>query len=86
MECGADVNAVNKQGDTPLHLIVAYSKPITDFFTLHSIIAALVKRGAHTDVVNYKGKGTCNMLPRECKFVAAFIFQIVGCLELPNPT
>lgn len=55
MECGADVNAVNKQGDTPLHLIVTYSKPITDFFTMHSIIAALVKRGAHTDVVNNKG-------------------------------
>lgn len=56
MECGADVNAVNKQGDTPLHLIVAYAKPITDFFTMHSIISALVKRGAHTDAVNYKGK------------------------------
>lgn len=49
------MNAINEQGDTPLHLIVAYSKPITDFFTLHSIISALIERGAHTDVVNYKG-------------------------------
>ncbi|XP_022670280.1 protein fem-1 homolog B-like isoform X3 [Varroa destructor] len=56
MECGGDVNAINEQGDTPLHLIVAYSKPITDFFTLHSIISALIERGAHTDVVNYKGQ------------------------------
>uniref|UniRef100_T1JE69 Protein fem-1 homolog B n=1 Tax=Strigamia maritima TaxID=126957 RepID=T1JE69_STRMM len=56
IKCGADVNALDKDRNTPLHLIVTYQKPITDFLTLHSIIMALIEGGAHMDTVNYKGQ------------------------------
>lgn len=42
--------------NTPLHMIVNYHKPISDFMTLHSIIVSLTEAGAHTDCVNIKGE------------------------------
>lgn len=56
IQCGANVNALDKHRNTPLHLIVAYQKPISDFLTLHSVIMALIEAGAHMDTVNSKGQ------------------------------
>ncbi|XP_076030914.1 protein fem-1 homolog B-like isoform X1 [Oratosquilla oratoria] len=53
--CGASVNAMDANRNTPLHLIVSYQKPISDFLTLHSIIMALIEGGAHMDTVNQMG-------------------------------
>ncbi|XP_003697660.1 protein fem-1 homolog B [Apis florea] len=54
--CGADVNAMDNERNTPLHIIVSYREPISDFMTLHSIIMALIEAGAHMDIVNSNGK------------------------------
>ena len=42
--------------NTPLHIIVSYPKPISDFMTLHSIIMTLIEAGAHMDAVNSFGE------------------------------
>ena len=42
--------------NTPLHVIVNYHKPISDFLTLHSIITDLTEAGAHLDCVNKRGE------------------------------
>ncbi|XP_053596423.1 protein fem-1 homolog B-like isoform X1 [Microplitis demolitor] len=56
IECGADVNAMDNDRNTPLHVIVAYEKPISDFLTLHGIVVELINAGAHVDTVNSEGK------------------------------
>ena len=56
VKCGADVNAVDESHNTPLHLIVRYNKPISDFMTLYSIIMALTEHGAHIDMSNGQGQ------------------------------
>jgi len=56
IHCGADVNAIDQRGNTPLHIIVAYQKPISDFLTLHAITSALIESGAHMDSVNIRGE------------------------------
>ncbi|XP_043482021.1 protein fem-1 homolog B-like isoform X1 [Leptopilina heterotoma] len=56
IQCGADVNAMDGERNTPLHVIVNYEKPISDFLTLHAIIMALIEAGAHMDTVNSQGK------------------------------
>ncbi|XP_054707076.1 protein fem-1 homolog B-like [Uloborus diversus] len=56
IQCGAEVDVVDKAGNTPLHIIVAYQKPITDFMTLHSIITRLLEAGAHIDRANNEGE------------------------------
>lgn len=53
--CGADVNSMDNNRNTPLHLIVPYQKPVSDFLTLHNIIMALIENGAHMDTVNQMG-------------------------------
>ncbi|MCL4141303.1 UNVERIFIED_CONTAM: hypothetical protein GTU68_045574 [Idotea baltica] len=53
--CGANANEMDYNRNTPLHLIVPYEKIISDFFTLHNIIMALVEAGAHMDTVNQSG-------------------------------
>nr|XP_057931344.1 protein fem-1 homolog B [Doryrhamphus excisus] len=56
LDCGARVNAVDHEGNTPLHVIVQYNRPISDFLTLHAIIISLVEAGAHTDRTNKQKK------------------------------
>jgi len=56
IQCGFDVNGMDFRRNTPLHLIVSYSKPISDFMTLHSIIMTLIEGGAHIDAVNSYGE------------------------------
>ncbi|XP_050296415.1 protein fem-1 homolog B isoform X1 [Anthonomus grandis grandis] len=56
IRCGANVNAMDNDRNTPLHVIVKYNKAILDFLTLHSIIMDLIENGAHTDIVNNKGE------------------------------
>lgn len=56
ISCGADVNAFDSKKNTPLHIIVAYQKPISDFLTLHAITSALIEAGSHMDAVNEKGE------------------------------
>ena len=55
VKCGADINAVDIKGNTPLHVIVKYTKPISDFLTLHGIIMLLIEGGAHMDMSNSSG-------------------------------
>ncbi|XP_047115103.1 protein fem-1 homolog B [Schistocerca piceifrons] len=56
IQCGADVNAMDSNRNTPLHVIVSYQKPISDFLTLHAIIMDLTEAGAHMDTVNNHGE------------------------------
>lgn len=56
IEAGIDVQVMDNDGNTPLHLIVGYQRVVGDFLTLHSIITSLVDAGAHVDVVNKNGK------------------------------
>ncbi|RZC32328.1 Ankyrin repeat domain containing protein [Asbolus verrucosus] len=56
IKCGANVNAMDYERNTPLHIIVNYHKPISDFLTLHSIITDLTEAGAHLDCVNKRGE------------------------------
>ncbi|XP_055795345.1 protein fem-1 homolog B-like [Salvelinus fontinalis] len=56
LDCGAQVNAVDHEGNSPLHIIVQYNRPISDFLTLHAIIISLVEAGAHTDMTNKQKK------------------------------
>ncbi|XP_034933936.1 protein fem-1 homolog B [Chelonus insularis] len=56
IRCGADVNAMDVDRNTPLHVIVTYAKPINDFMTLNGIIVELIEAGAHIDIVNSQGK------------------------------
>ncbi|KAL6427861.1 hypothetical protein ACFW04_008359 [Cataglyphis niger] len=56
IRCGADVNAMDNERNTPLHIIVGYNKAISDFATLHSIIIDLIEAGAHMDTVNNGGR------------------------------
>lgn len=55
IRCGADVNAMDNERNTPLHVIVGYNKAISDFTILHSIIIDLIEAGAHMDTVNNGG-------------------------------
>ncbi|XP_026673893.1 protein fem-1 homolog B isoform X2 [Ceratina calcarata] len=56
IHCGADVNAMDSNRNTPLHVIVGYREPISDFMTLYTIIMELIEAGAHMDTVNSSGK------------------------------
>ncbi|XP_052792862.1 protein fem-1 homolog B-like [Mya arenaria] len=56
LDCGAEVNARDKLGNTSLHLIVQYIHPINDFENLHTCMMALLKAGAHLDIRNNDGK------------------------------
>ncbi|XP_076820079.1 protein fem-1 homolog B-like [Clavelina lepadiformis] len=56
LSCGAKSNVQTVDGDTPLHIIVQYEKPISDFITLHQIITQLLDHGAHFDACNAQRK------------------------------
>ena len=47
---------MDNEGNSALHIIVQYNRPISDFLTLHSIIISLVEAGAHTDMTNKQNK------------------------------
>ncbi|XP_014291823.1 protein fem-1 homolog B isoform X2 [Halyomorpha halys] len=55
IKCGADVNALDDDRNSPLHTIVLYQTRLSDFRTLHSIIKDLIDAGAHIDIVNNRG-------------------------------
>ncbi|XP_057655262.1 protein fem-1 homolog B isoform X2 [Diorhabda carinulata] len=52
INCGANVNAMDIERNTPLHIIVTYNKAVSDFSTMHSIVTDLIENGAHLDCVN----------------------------------
>jgi Fem-1 family protein b len=52
IRCGADVNQTDVAGNTPLHVISAYERVISNFLTVHSIISRLLQAGAHHDYTN----------------------------------
>ncbi len=54
LEAGADATVMDADRNTPLHLIVAYPRIVSDFQTIHAVISALVDHGAHVDVVNQR--------------------------------
>lgn len=56
IETDAAVNAMDFERNTPLHLIVCYERTVADFYTLHSVINALIEGGAHDDTVNKAGQ------------------------------
>lgn len=56
LKCGADPNSLDDENNTPLHIMVKYYKPISDFLTLHNSIALLMSKGCHIDRVNSKGE------------------------------
>jgi protein fem-1-like protein B len=56
IKCGADVNAKDKNKNTPLHVIAGYKKSVNDLLTLHGIISRLIENGAHIDYANIKGE------------------------------
>ena len=56
LQAGADPQAVDRAKNTPLHLIVTYTKIVSDFLTLHAIVMALLEAGAHIDSVNSAGQ------------------------------
>nr|CAI5816886.1 unnamed protein product [Callosobruchus analis] len=56
IKCGADVNAMDADRNTPLHMIVNYHKAVADFMTLYTIITALTEAGAHLDCCNGRGE------------------------------
>lgn len=56
LQCGADPNALDTRNNTPLHVIVRYDNPISDFDTLHQLIMMLIRFGAHMDICNSDGK------------------------------
>jgi len=52
LKCGVDVNALDADGNSALHIIVQFSHPISHFMTLHNIIVSLVDAGVHIDCAN----------------------------------
>ncbi|XP_053983870.1 protein fem-1 homolog B [Hylaeus volcanicus] len=56
VRCGADVNAMDNERNTPLHVIVGCIKTISDFETLYTIIMELIEAGAHMDTINSRGQ------------------------------
>lgn len=65
--------------NTPLHVIVNYHKPISDFLTLHSIITDLTEAGAHLDCVNKRGE-----TPLEASATGSKCYDWVCVYNLPK--
>ncbi|XP_046403614.1 protein fem-1 homolog B isoform X2 [Ischnura elegans] len=55
IRCGADINAMDRERNTPLHIVAR------DYATLDAIILALIDAGAHIDTVNNEGKTPLEM-------------------------
>lgn len=56
IDCGADINSVDNEQNSPLHIIVRYTNPVEDFDTIHCIIMTLIQKAAHLDLRNAEGK------------------------------
>lgn len=56
IDCGADIDAQDNLGNTPLHIIVQYINPIDDFENLHECMVSLINADAHMDIVNKRRK------------------------------
>ena len=59
---GADVNAVNEEGDTPLHLLIKNSHRLDT----SKLARELIFRGADRLAVNKEGKTPLEILTEEC--------------------
>ncbi|CAG0920642.1 unnamed protein product [Notodromas monacha] len=55
IECGANVDEIDGDGNTCLHLIAGHATPVQDFEKLHRLVNLLLDSGAHHDVVNKNG-------------------------------
>ncbi len=56
IQSGANVSIVDSNHNLPLHIIVKYNRPISDFLTLHNIIVSLIDAGCHIDQTNSLGE------------------------------
>jgi len=56
LKYGAEPQAMDNNRNTPLHVIVGYTKVVEDFVTLHTIVVSLLEAGAHIDCVNSAGQ------------------------------
>ena len=61
LHAGCDVNTVNFEGETPLHLAVTFTPGDKQVETLKQILEILLDIGADTKLVNNKGQ-----TPLEC--------------------
>ncbi|KAK3596953.1 hypothetical protein CHS0354_002521 [Potamilus streckersoni] len=52
IQCGADVNCLDAKRNTPLHTICQLHHSCVDVHTLRTIIKAMLRAGAHADVIN----------------------------------
>ena len=56
INAGGNVNAVNNEGNTPLHLAVAFKSSAGDLQALRDVLEALLDAGANKELVNKDGK------------------------------
>ena len=69
LEAGAPVNAVNHEGDTPLHLAVFNQQATTTLKGAWSeMVDTLLEHGAHVDKANKAGKTARDFLPADVVF------------------
>ena len=58
LKCGAKVDSLDKNNNSPLRLIIDSSDKGTDFRTIHDIIKCLCENGAHADIYDIDNKPT----------------------------
>ena len=62
IECGADINSMDANGNYPLHLCIERIKALHENIQLKAdskaILQILLDKGAHTDAANYDGTTT----------------------------
>lgn len=75
IECGAKINALNAQGNTPLHTASVPSN------YRHEIVESLLENGAHIDVRNMRNERPLDMLKKvtDCK-INPLMYLSLRCL------
>ena len=58
LRCGAKVDSLDKNNNSPLHLIINSSYKGTDFKTIREIVKCLCDNGAHADIYDIDNKTT----------------------------